>query len=122
MASYVFLGDPTIVMAWTIPDIPTEVASGSGVRAYALDIRPNPGRGTFDVQFALVRGSDVTLSVYDVAGRRVRVLARGTFRDGTYRNRWDGRDESGRPAAAGIYLVQLRTKEKLLNQKLVLMH
>lgn len=69
---------------------------------------PNPSRQETTLRLALDRpGRLESLSVYDVAGRRVRSL--DTERDlvaGTWRYRWDGRDTTGQPAAAGIYLIR----------------
>jgi len=49
----------------------------------------------------------VTLDVFDVRGRRVRALA-GDNRDaGRQEIAWDGKDDTGRALASGIYLVRL---------------
>jgi hypothetical protein len=56
---------------------------------------------------ATTGNADVT--VYDVVGRRVRELARGTFEGRQQVIRWDGRDDSGRRVANGVYLLRLRS-------------
>jgi flagellar hook assembly protein FlgD len=42
-----------------------------------------------------------------VTGRRVRTLLSGMQEAGEYRLGWDGRDDHGSPAAAGVYYVRL---------------
>ena len=74
-------------------------------------ISPNPFRSDLDVAFTLGRPGPVDLVVYDVLGREVRAVARGTrLTAGPQSLRWDGRDASGREAGAGVYFVRLRTE------------
>jgi flagellar hook assembly protein FlgD len=56
------------------------------------------------------RAGDVSLRVFDVSGRSVRTLAKGPVEAGSWSATWDGRDESGRRAAAGVYIARLRTQ------------
>ena len=47
----------------------------------------------------------VSLTVYDVLGRRVRQVWQGALGTGTYRFTWDGRDAAGRAVGRrGVYL------------------
>ncbi|MCA9753031.1 MAG: hypothetical protein KC591_12620 [Gemmatimonadetes bacterium] len=70
--------------------------------------RPNPfGRGLV-VDYALPASAPALLEVLDVAGRRIRILQDGFLERGAHRVTWDGRDESGRAAANGVYFVRLR--------------
>ena len=53
----------------------------------------------------------MTLGVYDVAGRLVRTLLDGAHREaGPHAAVWDGRDDGGRGAAAGVYFYRLRAE------------
>jgi len=52
-------------------------------------------------------GTQAGLRVLDLAGRVVRTLADSRFGAGRHAIEWDGRDEGGRPAAPGLYLVRL---------------
>jgi len=47
------------------------------------------------------------LAVFDLAGRRVRSLAPAGLPAGAHRVAWDGNDDFGRPAPAGVYHVRL---------------
>jgi hypothetical protein len=44
--------------------------------------------------------------VYDVTGRRVRTIARGTYPAGERKATWDGRDEAGQLVSSGIYFIR----------------
>jgi hypothetical protein len=69
---------------------------------------PNPFRSTLALSFDVPRDRiDVTLTVHDLAGRRVRTLARGSYAAGRNSVTWDGRADDGRPLHAGVYLLRL---------------
>ncbi len=70
---------------------------------------PNPAGGATRISWGIDRAGRVDLSVYDVAGRRVRNLVRGRFGAGSHTARWDGRDAHGRRVASGVYFVRLGT-------------
>jgi hypothetical protein len=70
--------------------------------------RPNPAAGPVSLAFELPVAQVVGARVFDLAGRSVRTLEAGRlFPAGTHSLSWDGRDEGGAPAAAGVYLVRL---------------
>ena len=69
-------------------------------------LHPNPAR-THTLSFGLPVANDVELAVFDLAGRRLATLARGTFTAGTHTATWDGRDGSGRTLGAGVYFYRL---------------
>lgn len=71
---------------------------------------PNPFRASTELRFSLARPGAVSVAIYDVLGREVRVRARGQgFSAGPQRLAWDGRDGEGREAGAGVYFVRVRT-------------
>ncbi len=74
---------------------------------------PNPGRVT-QVNFTLPRTDDVDLSVFDLAGRRVATLARGTMAAGVYNRSWNSAG-----AGAGVYFVRLKVGSETYNIRTV---
>jgi hypothetical protein len=67
---------------------------------------PNPFRGS--VQLTLVApepATPVAVRIFDVTGRETRSLFVGTLPTGASVFQWDGKDQEGRPAPAGMYLV-----------------
>ena len=70
---------------------------------------PNPFRGSTTFEFALKYPEMVHLTVYDVRGRLVRRLTDQNWDAGSHRIEWDGRDEEGMEAPAGMYYFRLRT-------------
>ena len=72
---------------------------------------PNPFNPFTRIAFSLAHAGNVTLRIYDVAGRPVRMLVDGWRESGAYSEVWDGRDEIGRAVASGVYLYRLEMHE-----------
>jgi hypothetical protein len=77
----------------------------------SLRVVPNPFNATATVEFELGTAAEVSVRVYDVRGRLVQDLQAGRLGAGQQRVRWDGRDGQGAPAAAGVYLVLVATRD-----------
>jgi subtilisin family serine protease len=68
---------------------------------------PNPvARGT-NLSYSVPFASRVRLAVYDPSGRLVRVLSDETLLPDSYSVRWDGKDDTGRNVASGVYFVRM---------------
>ncbi|MEO0078024.1 MAG: C25 family cysteine peptidase [candidate division WOR-3 bacterium] len=98
-----------------------ELGAGRVPKALSLTASPNPVRRSAALRWQLPLAGRVRLSVYDVSGRVVRVLAEGAMDAGTYFASWDGKDETGRSVAAGTYLFKLETESGLRTVKSVLL-
>ena len=82
---------------------------------------PNPFNPSTQVAFELQRDEDfVELSVYDLAGRRVKVLHRGALAAGPHLLEWNGTDTRGRTVASGVYLVRLVSERESATRRAVL--
>jgi len=119
---------------WNIDDIGiwahlgpgvTDVADGRDrivLGAVRLEpVRPNPFNPTATIQYELPRPVRVDLSVYDVRGRLVKVLASGAHEAGSFTQVWEGRDTRNVEVGAGVYFVRLKTEDAALTQKMVLL-
>jgi len=72
-------------------------------------VAPNPSRAASSIEYEIGDRGPVRLSIYDAGGRLVRHLVDEDRPEGIHRVRWDGRDRSGRPVAAGVYFAKMRT-------------
>ena len=69
---------------------------------------PNPFNPAVVIPLDLAADAQaVSLTVYDVLGRRVRQVWQGPLGAGRHRFVWDGRDEAGRAGAAGVYIYRV---------------
>ena len=71
--------------------------------------RPNPFNPSTSIPFTLDEDGRVRLTVYDLLGREVAVLAEGHMSAGAHELTWDGRTGDGVPCASGVYLCRLVT-------------
>ncbi len=82
---------------------------------------PNPFNATTSIRFSLAREGQASLSVFDLLGRRIKVLQSGKLTAGQHSFVWDGRDEAGLAVTSGVYFYRLDTTEGALTRKMVLL-
>jgi hypothetical protein len=59
------------------------------------------------ITFGLPGPTHLTLSVFDVAGRRVKTLVNEAMPDGVHSVSWNGKDEAGVRVASGVYFIKM---------------
>ncbi len=79
-------------------------------KKYALHSNyPNPFNPTTAIRYDLPEASYVSLVIYDILGREVRTLLDNREEAGFKSVVWDGKDNDGNIASAGVYIYSLRT-------------
>jgi hypothetical protein len=108
--------------AGTLPP-PVAIAEGKQVSPsrVALEAKPNPAHGASVISYALPKAGNVSLKVYDNAGRPVRTLIAGKVNPGGHTAAWDGRNDAGARLKAGVYFVTLATENAKVSRKLTLL-
>tara|TARA_Y100001001_G_scaffold6668_1_gene6524 strand:- start:115 stop:1341 length:1227 start_codon:yes stop_codon:yes gene_type:complete len=82
---------------------------------------PNPFNPTTTLRYDLPENSHVTITIYDMLGRKVKTLINET-QDAGYRSIiWDATGNNGERASAGIYLYQIQAREYMQTKKMVLL-
>lgn len=81
------------------PLVPTKVALSQNY--------PNPFNPSTQINFAIPEAQHVTLVVYDLLGRQVKVLRDAQLQTGRYTISWDGTNEHGEIVSSGIYFYRL---------------
>lgn len=81
----------------------------------------NPLRRGATIAFALAQGGKVRAEVFDVAGRRVRVLHDGELIPGHHEWPWNGLSDGGSSVAAGLYVIRVETEAGVATRKLVVL-
>lgn len=83
-------------------------------------VYPNPFNPRTTISFTQVGTGPVSLRIFDLAGRLVRVLEEGVLDARTHQVVWDGRDTEGRLVASAPYVVRLQAGDVVEKQKVLL--
>jgi len=81
---------------------------------------PNPFNPITTIKFGLPEDKHVQLNIYSISGKKVRTLLNGQVSKGYHQIVWDGRNESGQPVSAGLYVYELKTNNKRILKKMLL--
>lgn len=91
-----------------------------GPATFSLDQNyPNPFNPTTRIDFQISEPVLVSISVYDMTGRKVRSLMNSIQQSGTHSVVWDGRDDVGQVVASGVYVYQMKAGNFVDSQKMV---
>ena len=82
---------------------------------------PNPFNPSTTISFELQSQVEVALDIFDIRGRVVKTLVAGeSLGQGPHQVIWDGRDNSGRVAAAGVYFYRMKAGDHLETRRMAL--
>ena len=81
---------------------------------------PNPFNSVTTIQFELPRRSLVTISVYNILGQPVKVLAGAWHSAGAHMVTWDGADQNGLSLPSGIYFYRIVADDFIDTRKMIL--
>jgi subtilisin family serine protease len=82
---------------------------------------PNPFNASTSIRFSLDKPGVVTLSIFDLLGRKVRQLHSGKLSAGEHAYVWDGSDDRGSAVTSGIYFYKLTGDEGSQTRRMVLL-
>jgi hypothetical protein len=101
----------------------TSVGDGSSPVSFALHASvPNPFNPTTTIRYDVPSGgADVSISIFDVAGRLVRELVNEHRSTGTWSVQWNGDDDRGQRVASGVYFYRMRAGDFVDTKKMVLL-
>lgn len=81
---------------------------------------PNPARASATISFTLPVADHAEVGIFDIAGRQVASLHRGSMSAGTHVITWDGSMADGSRAPNGVYRAIVRTSTEREARSLVL--
>jgi photosystem II stability/assembly factor-like uncharacterized protein len=73
---------------------------------------PNPFNPTTVIQYQLPTPSEVTITLYNLLGQKIKVLFQGEKEAGYFNTFWDGKNNNGELSSNGIYLYQIEARSK----------
>jgi len=90
---------------------PNNSKSESVIYEYKLfNNYPNPFNPETVVEYSVKEKSDVTLSIYDILGRKIYEVEQPGINSGRYDMRWQGTNKYGEKVSSGVYILEMRAK------------
>jgi hypothetical protein len=99
----------------------TDVLSMPALALTLYQNDPNPFNPSTMIRYYLPAAAQVTLKVYDAAGREIVCLVDREQQTGHHSASWDGRDDRGVMASSGVYFYGLIAGKELLSKKMILL-
>lgn len=106
---------------WCLPATGVENKFPMPVRTVLHQNYPNPFNPSTVIRYGLARRGWVTLQVFDVHGRLVRLLENGERASGPHDLRWDGMTDAGARATTGVYFYRLTVPDVTYTRRMVLL-
>jgi len=82
---------------------------------------PNPFNPSTTLRFDLPEVNDITLTIYNMLGQKVKVFNMQSAPSGYHALKWKATNDYGDPVGAGVYLYQLQAKDFVKTRKMVLL-
>ena len=82
---------------------------------------PNPFNPSTQIRYALPEATSVTITVYDMMGRKVRTLVQDTQSAGYHTALWNATNDRGLPVSAGMYIYTLQAGDHHHMKKMILL-
>jgi len=131
--SFISDGDGDVAEGFYIDDVNIEAITSideydnEGAYPLALDVSPNPFRSVTTIRYSILDSryliQNITLKIYDATGRLVKSFDPvSSIQNQESLLVWDGRDDSGKNVAPGVYFVILSALERDVSRKVVLVH
>ena len=97
-------------------------SNGNVPRAVVLgQNQPNPFTSATQIRFSLAEDGPVELTIYNIAGQKVRTLVNRSFGQGDHFVDWDGKDTLGNTVASGVYFYRFNAGASVQIKKMVFM-
>lgn len=82
---------------------------------------PNPVDNYTEIEFKLNQALDANITIYNLIGEPVKIVARGYYSRGTHRVVWHADDEQGKLVPNGVYFYRLETKKGVAIRQLTVL-
>jgi hypothetical protein len=106
----------TGIVANDDPVLPAPLNGSISLAAY-----PNPFQSDVNLGISLKKQCEIRVRIYDLKGRLVKRITQAAKSAGQHQLVWNGLDETGMPAASGIYVCEVTSDSGKAVTKLVLL-
>jgi hypothetical protein len=107
-------GSPSMIYRFKPTTTSTDPGGPLPVSPQLAQNYPNPFaplnslNGVTTISYQLPQEAFVELSIFNISGQLVRTLVKGNKSAGSNFSRWDGKDDTGKIIANGVYMYRLR--------------
>lgn len=119
--AYTFLGNPLSRFCHVLNIVDADEQTVPR-KTLSLDQNtPNPFNPNTRISLTTTQTGQVSLKVYDVAGKLIRTLLNNNLRAGNHVVNWNGCNNAGAAVASGVYFCRLVTDEGTRAKKMVIL-
>jgi hypothetical protein len=97
-----------------------EINDTKHISNFDLHIRPNPINNEAIIHYQLPASCQVSLQIFDITGRLVKLIFDEHQKPGIYTVEWNGKDRNNQNVANGVYLCCLKTQASCVVKKLII--
>jgi hypothetical protein len=104
-----------------LPNYPNPFWSVATSRFVADAAPRGAGNPSTNIPYQLETDKDYELAIYDMTGRRVRLLESGHKTPGAYTAVWNGRNDNGESVGSGVYAIRLKSGHQQMIRNVTLL-
>ncbi len=82
---------------------------------------PNPFIRTTEIEYGVPKDANVNIAVYNLSGQKIATLIEGNRKAGYHSVNWNGKDDSGKRVAKGIYFYRMEAGKFKATRKLTIL-
>ena len=82
---------------------------------------PNPFNPTTSIKYQLPQTADVTITIYNLLGQKVRTLVNDKKEPGYYEVEWNGLNDHDVQVATGLYIYRIKAADFVSSKKMLLL-
>jgi flagellar hook assembly protein FlgD len=68
-----------------------------------------------------MKPSQVSLKIYNIKGQLIKTLIDDFREPGSHKTNWEGTNFFNQPVASGLYFYQLKSEDKIITKKMLLL-
>ncbi len=83
---------------------------------------PNPFNASTTIQFQLPKTSFVTITVFNILGKEIKILTNSAFNAGKYKVIWNAKDNHNQSVTSGVYIYQIKAGNFQMTRKMIVLY
>ena len=89
-------------------------------KKFNVKVYPNPFNNSVNIEFSLVKNSNLDITVFDINGRTIWKKNEQNYYSGKHTLTWEGQNNNGKEVSSGIYFIAVSGKQIYALRKVLL--